>query len=127
MLALPLSHNPVYQAAVAAITRWARELHLRTSLFAGDKGQEDLLTIPQLRRIGELVILNKNLWGPLEALSVGLAEVGWVMVDYHQLKSGTGELVDMFMVSPAMLVSRIAEDYRRQQRDKVRHWALVKQ
>ena len=123
LLALPLSHNPVFQAAITAIARWARELHLRTSIYACDKGQEDLLTIPVLRRLGELVIRNDNLWGPLEALRKGLDEVGWTMTEYHILKSGEGKELSMFMDSPAMVVSRIAEDYRRQQRIKVNSWA----
>ena len=51
VLVLPLSHNPVYQAAIAPVLRWARELHLSTSNFAVEK---------RTRRLAQHTLVEKH-------------------------------------------------------------------
>ncbi len=72
-LTLPTKMHPGFLAAKAPVISWACECHIRTSSAAQSKGQEDVLTIGELRQVGDRVIAamkqgsKVTIWGPAEA------------------------------------------------------------
>jgi hypothetical protein len=121
--------HPGFLAAKAPIVIWARECHIRTSPAAQPKGQDDVLTIGELRQVGDLVMsaMKKGskviLWGPAEALGNSLELMGLGMRNYHTLiVLRTMEECDLFVGSPAMLADLLAIEFRWKMHDKVSKW-----